>query len=135
MPESIESVFDLTAPPDCSIFAPTAGYGADTFVSFVRSSLRVNTLLSQPRLNSAGETSLSYAPLGTFLGSLQPTGTNYQRFVHGTVVELNYRFIIVGYADVKEGDRCMISGARMEVKNVQRYGSEQTEIDLGWVGR
>ncbi len=131
----VDSIFNVTASPDCSIFSPIAGYGADTFISFARSTLRVNTLLSQPRLNSAGETGLSFATIGTFLANVQPAATNYVRFMHGTLVQVHFRLFILGEADILEGDRCTVEGHRCEVINAQHWGSEQTEIDLHYLGR
>ncbi len=133
---SPESVFDVNQnQADCSIFAPQAGYGADTYVSFMRSTLRMNPLLSQPRLNSAGETGLSFAPVGAYLGSLQPAATNVVRLIQGILVQVNFKMFLIGSADIQELDRCTIEGRRLEVINAQHWGSETTEIDLRFLGR
>jgi hypothetical protein len=132
----VDSVFNVNDNiPDCSIFAPTAGYGADTFVSFVRSTLKLHPDLQQPQLNSSGETVLSYVSSGTFLGSLQPASTDYRRFLHGIITEVNYKFYILGEVDIIEGDRATVEGRRVEVVNAQHWGSEQTECDLRFLGR
>jgi hypothetical protein len=130
-----ESVFNVTAQPDCSVFAPQDGYGADTFLSFVRSRLKVTPDLAQPRLNSAGETVLSFVSSGRFLCSLQPTATNYVRLIQGTLVQVHFRVFILGNADIIEGDRATIEGHRVEVINAQHWGDEQTECDLRYMGR
>lgn len=130
-----ESIFDINGTPDCSIFAPTAGYGADTFVSFVRSTLKVNSLLSQPRLNSSGETVLSFATIGQWLGSVQPANGNYVRLIQGTLVQVNYRMYIEGNADIRESDRATIEGKRVEVIAVNHWGTEATDIEMRQLGR
>ena len=130
------SIFNVNEPsPDCSIFAPQAGYGTEQVVSFVRSTLRVNNNLAQPRLNSSGETGLSFATLGAYLGDVQPAATNYVRLIQGTLTQVNFRMFILGEADIREGDRCTIEGHRCEVINAQHWGSEQTELDIRYLGR
>jgi hypothetical protein len=130
-----ESIFNLTPAADGSIFAPEPGFGADTWLSFSRSSLRLSPGLSQPLLNSAGETSLSFVSIARYLVSLQPLGTNYARFIHGTIVEVHARVFILGPSDVREGDRCVIGGRRMEVVDTSPWGDEHNEIDLRYLGR
>jgi hypothetical protein len=130
-----DSIFNLVPAADGSIFAPEPGYGADTWLSFARSSLRLSPGLSQPLLNSAGETSLSFVSFARYLVSLQPLGTNYARLIHGTVVEVHARVFILGPNDVQEGDRCVVGGRRMEVVNTSPYGDEQNEVELRFLGR
>lgn len=80
--------------------------------------------------SATGETILSYAEHLTIRVDLQPEGGGYPRFLHGTLTEVNYTAIYLGNADVETGDRATISGAQVEVVNVQHYGTEQTELTL-----
>lgn len=130
-----DSIFNVTGPADGGIFSPTPGYGADVLVSFVRSTLRIAPALAQPRLTSAGETGLSFATLGTFLGTLQPARANYLRLLHGILTQVDFRMFILGEADIAEGDRCTIEGKRCEVINTQHWGTEHIELDLRYLGR
>ena len=132
----VDSVFNVNHnQPDCSIFAPQDGYGAETVLSFVRSTLRVNNNLTQPRLNSSGETQLSFASIGAFLGELQPTRGAYPRFIQGTMIQVDFVFYIIGEADIREGDRATAQGHRVEVVAVNNWGSEQTDVSLKQLGR
>ena len=133
MPNSIFNVNDNS--PDCSIFAPQDGYGAETVLSFVRSTLRVNNNLTQPRLNSSGETQLSFATLGSYLMSLQPMRGGYVRLIQGTLTQINFVGFLEGNPDIIESDRCSVSGKRLEVVNVLHYGTESTEIELKYLAR
>lgn len=132
----VQSVFNVNEPsPDCSIFAPQPGYSTEQVVSFVRSTLRVNNNLSQPRLNSSGETGLSFATLGSYLMSLQPMRGGYVRLIQGTLTQINFLGFLVGNPDIIESDRCTVSGKRLEVVNVLHYGTESTEIELKYMAR
>lgn len=129
------SIFNIEAQPDCSVFAETAGYGATTVVSFVRGTLRRDNNLPQPRLNSAGETSLSFKPVGSYLGELQPTRSGYMRLIQGTLIQVDFVFYIIGEADIIEGDRATVEGHRVEVVASNHWGSEQTDVQLKQLGR
>ena len=131
----VESIFNMGEQDLGCIFAPTPGYGADQYLSFVRSTLRLNNALTQPRLNSAGESSLSFSPSGTFLVNLQPKPTGFLRLVQGQVVQLAYVAFVTGNADIRETDRCSVSGKRLECTNVLHYGTESTEVELVQLGR
>ena len=130
-----DSIFNVTGTADGGIFSPTQGYGADIIVSFVRSTLNVNTNLGQSRLNSAGETELSFATIGNFLVSLQPRSGDYVRLIHGIVNQIDFSAFYLGNANIQEGDRAMIEGRRVEVIAALHYGDETTEISLKYVGR
>lgn len=128
----------MSAPCPGSIFGPALCCppdGADGAVTFYRSTLKLAPALQQPYLNSAGETTLSFVSYATYFGSVQPAATHYVRFIQGIVVQVNYRVLIIGFADVIEGDRATIEGHRVEVINSQHWGRETTEIDFRFLGR
>ncbi len=131
----VESIFNLSDLGDCSIFAPQPGYGADQYLSFFRSTLRLNNALAQPRLNSAGETGLSFVSHARYLLNLQPKPTGFLRLMQGIVVQVAFTAFVQGNADIIEGDRCSISGQRLECTNVLHYGTESTEVELTYMGR
>jgi hypothetical protein len=104
--------------------APLQCTGASTTVTFLRASA------SQ---NSAGEILLSYSSAVSLGVELQPEGGGYPRFLQGTVTEVNFTAYAYGGPDVRVGDRAVISGANVEVINVQYYPDAQTELALRWV--
>lgn len=83
--------------------------------------------------NSAGELVLSFTSVATVTLALDPKGGDYPRFVHGTVAEVNFTGIATANLDLREGDRTRVSGAWVEIVNVQHYGTAQTVLDLNWV--
>jgi hypothetical protein len=83
--------------------------------------------------NSAGEILLSFASAVTVAVDLQPEGGTYPRYLQGTLDQVNYTAIGFGNLDVRTGDRTTISGAAVEVINVQHWGLEQTELALSIV--
>ena len=120
----MSSLFDVRAP--CPLFAPACGGSDWQTLAFQRST---------KEQNSAGELMLSFATVGTFLGELQPFGGNYIRMIHGTVVQIDAVFIVMGNPDMQVGDRCTVSNAQMEIVSTQVYGTEHAEISLKHIGR
>ncbi len=118
------SIFALQAP--CPLFAPSCGLGDWQTLAFQRATREQN---------SAGELALSFAVVGTFLGELQPVGGAYVRMIHGTVVQIDATFYVMGNPDAQVGDRCTVSNAQMEIVSTQQYGLEHCEISLKQIGR
>ena len=120
----MSSLFGLRAP--CPLFAPACEMSDWQTLAFQRAAREQN---------SAGELMLSFAAVGTFLGELQPFGGNYVRMIHGTVVQIDAVFIVMGNPDMQVGDRCTVSNAQMEIVSTQVYGTEQCEASLRQIGR
>ena len=83
--------------------------------------------------NSFGEVILSFASALTVEGDLQPAGGNYPRMIHGTLEQVNFDFIVFGNPDIRVGDRTTISAAAVEIINIDRFGTEQTEAQMKYV--
>lgn len=83
--------------------------------------------------DSAGQIVLSFASNVSLTGDLQPEGGTYPRFLPGTLKAINYTFTFLGNPDAEEGDRTRVSGALLEITNVQRFGTEQADVSLSYV--
>mgnify|MGYP001590452110 FL=1 len=125
------AIFDITAP--CPIFAPVAGDSDVSTLTFSRAAHIVEARAIT--VNSAGETVLSFVEVGAVTGHYQPQGGNYVRMIQGTVVQIDAIFYVTGNPDVQVADRCIVSGAQLEIINTQQYGADHAEISLHHVGR
>lgn len=122
------SIFQLSAP--CTIFAPDlCTGGTQQAILFARSLPKIEDQ------NSAGEVVLSFASIGTFTGDYQAQGGTYPRLMHGTVVQVDALFFVMGNPDLRVADRCTVSGARLEIISTQQFGFEHCEISLRHLGR
>lgn len=119
------SVFRADDAP-CGVFGAIDGAGLNQRIVFARA------IATQ---NSAGEVLLSFSTIGSWVAELQPLPAGIQRLVHGIVKEIAYRAFLAGNADIRELDRCYISGAQLEVTQAAHYGYEHMEIDLVHLGR
>ena len=84
---------------------------------------------------SAGDTVQTFVSFATFAGDLQPQEAGLKRMIHGQVFEIDYHFYVLGNPDIRESDRCTISGGDVEVVSVRHFGGEHAEIDLLYMGR
>ena len=115
------ALFDPT-PASC-LFAANGSQSIPTQVSLVFE----RPTRSQ---NSIGEVALSFASALTALVDLQPTGGGFWRMAQGQLETNNYTGVIQGYALVEVGDRASVYSALLEITNVGRFGTLQTEIGL-----
>lgn len=119
------SVFHADDAP-CGVFGAVAGTGLNARLVFARST---------PYQTSAGEVLVSFSTVGAWTLELQPQPAGIQRLVHGVVKEVIYRAFIPGNPDIRELDRCYVSGVQLEVTQAAHYGMEHCEIDLTYIGR
>ena len=119
------SIFDADDAP-CGVFGMVAGTGLNQAITFMRSTTYQN---------SAGEVLVSFGNVGRYVLELQPQPAGVQRLVHGIVRDVVYRAFIMGNPDIRELDRCMLSGVQLEVTQAAHYGTEHAEIDLTYIGR
>lgn len=118
------NIFAVGAP--LSIFRGTGCFGTQTSLAFHRATITQT---------SAGDTVQSFALFGPFVGDLQPEEAGLVRMAHGQVFKVDYHFYVQGNPDIRTADRCEVSGERLEVVSVRRYGTEHAEIDLLYMGR
>lgn len=83
--------------------------------------------------DDVGQMVLSYVSHVTVRGSLQPESDGYPRYLQGTLQEINYKFIVLGNANVQVGDRTTVSNHNLEAKKVDHWGAVQTEVGLTYV--
>ena len=119
------SVFGADDAP-CGVFGAVAGTGLHQRLTFVR---------GVPYQTSSGEMIVSFTTIGSWTLELQPQPAGVQRLVHGIVKEVIFRAFIPGNPDIRELDRCSVSGVQLEVTQAAHYGQEHVEIDLTYVGR
>lgn len=119
------SIFATDDAP-CGVFGAVAGTGLNQRLAFAR---------AMPYQTSAGEVLVSFSTVGAYTVELQPQPAGVQRLVHGIVKDVVYRAFLVGNPDIRELDRCYISGVQLEVTQAAHYGTEHCEVDLGYVGR
>ena len=119
------SIFQNDDAP-CGVFGGVTGMDAFTSINFTRG------FRSQ---NSAGEIETIYRPVVTIIGELNPIPAGITRELHGQVFMVKYNFYTVGVSPLKDGDRAYVNGAQVEVTQIAQYGTQHSEVQLGYLGR
>jgi hypothetical protein len=125
------SLFQLAAP--CPLFQPASGFSDYATIQFVRAAHLVAA--SNITVNAAGETVLSFIPVGSYTGELQPAPAGLVRLIHGVVDKVDWRFVVLGMPDIQDGDRAYIAGKQVEVVTAAQWGVEHLEAELKYIGR
>lgn len=118
-----------------SIFALTGGW---CFFQAAETTLTTQALAFERAhisYTSAGDTTQSFVSLGSFALDLSPAPGGLQRSVHGIVREVALQGVCLGNPDLQPLDRTTLSGVRLEVVAVKRWGTEYADIDLAHLGR
>lgn len=116
------------------VFGATApcGGGSEYVLSHARAAHLVYGVA--PRQDARGEIALSYVGIGSIAMEMQPEERAVLREMHGIVIQVGWRGIAPRDADLRELDRVIFLGQRLEIVQVSPW-PDHLEIEYRQIGR